>query len=196
MSPIFPKSVVLVLLFLMSISVLKIMISLTLLWVSWYLLGHNPVINDLKRIRYMVGLRETSMWLTIASVLWHTTRSLESRGKSLWSRRLKRYLVYISHNSVNRICPIFPKSVVLVLLFLMSISVLKIMISLTLLWVSWYLLVTRLFRLLLIPDQSVWSKTENLLRNASHVLGTAGLNKSILETIWDSCLLQNFWSFG
>jgi hypothetical protein len=69
--------------------------------------------------------------------------------------------------------PIFPKSVVLVLLFLMSISVLKIMISLTLLWVSWYLLVTRLFRLLLIPDQSVWSKTENLLRNASHVLGTA-----------------------
>jgi hypothetical protein len=56
---------------------------------------------------------------------------------------------------------------------LMSISVLKIMISLTLLWVSWYPLVTRLFRLLLIPDQSVWSKTENLLRNASHVLGTA-----------------------
>ena len=55
----------------------------------------------------------------------------------------------------------------------MSISVLKIMISLTLLRVSWYPLVTRLFRLLLIPDQSVWSKTENLLRNASHVLGTA-----------------------
>ena len=25
------------------------------------LVSHNPVINDLKRIRYMVGLRETSM---------------------------------------------------------------------------------------------------------------------------------------
>ena len=48
--------------------------------------------------------------------------------------------------------PIFPKSVVLVLLFLMSISVLKIMIYLTLLWVSWYPLVTRLYRLPLIPD--------------------------------------------
>ena len=36
--------------------------------------------------------------------------------------------------------------------FLMSISVLKIMIFLTLLWVSWYLLVTKLHRLLLIPD--------------------------------------------
>ena len=38
--------------------------------------------------------------------------------------------------------PIFPKSVVLVLFFLMSISDLKIRISLTLLWVSWYPLVT------------------------------------------------------
>ena len=47
---------------------------------------------------------------------------------------------------------IFPKSVVLVLFFLMSISDLKIRISLTLLWVSWYPLVTRLYRLPLIPD--------------------------------------------
>lgn len=63
---------------------------------------------------------------------------------------------------------------------LMSITVLKI-ISLILIWVSWYPPLRRLYRLLLIPDHFMdcvflglfGPKSENLLRNASHVLGTA-----------------------
>jgi hypothetical protein len=70
------------------------------------LISHNPVINDLKRIRYMVGLRETS----IGRSTTNSSKAPEAEDTpSLKDLRDSVYTVMRDVNKVHKRVPTYSK---------------------------------------------------------------------------------------